>query len=325
MNATALFEEIIRRYAQEQETVLDPTQLQVGQSVYSPEGDEFMVLENAPDTTNVVLMPADQTGSPVPEGVQTVENPELATTYALQPQTGVTARVKAVIRKLKEKDKDDSGKEWGLYTSDGKKLLGRHPSEESARQQEEAIKAKGGSRLWAGYFDEDDPTFDDPPPEKDRTRAPGFALDSPQDPEFPEWAPGSGNPRVPRYDPMTYSQDTQTVAPQPSGPLMPNENPPRSERPLTRHLTRGGKLHADISDLAPYRESGSPLEEGPGWGNEEDALRIGESGYTEVMGDIRAMVDAGYSTIDVVLNIGELYPRDLGERVLSEARKKGIL
>lgn len=49
----------------------------------------------------------------------------------------------AVIRKCKEGD-SEKGKPWCLYTHDGSKLLGRHPTKESARQQEEAIKAQGG-------------------------------------------------------------------------------------------------------------------------------------------------------------------------------------
>lgn len=320
-----LFEEIIERYAQTEDAPLDPRQLQPGQSVYGPEGDEFVVLENPQDVPSTVLMPADQAGTPVPEGVQTVEETELATTYALQPATGLTARVKAVIRKLKEEDKDGSGKEWGLYTSDGKKLLGRHPSEESARDQEAAIKAKGGARILAGYADEDNPSFDDPPSETDLTRAPDFMEFGPQTTEPHNWAPGTGRPRQKRNDPTTYTERNKTKAPEPSGPVVPDDKPPRSDKPLTRHLTRGGALRPDISDLMPYRETSSPLEEGPGWDSEEDGLRFGESGYTEIMNDIKAMTEAGYQTVDVILNIGELYPRELGERVLSEARKRGVL
>lgn len=48
----------------------------------------------------------------------------------------------AVIRKCKAGDSEE-GKPWCLYTHDGSKLLGRHPSKESARKQESAIKAQG--------------------------------------------------------------------------------------------------------------------------------------------------------------------------------------
>jgi len=322
VRSEVIFHELVRRYSQTEQP-FDPSQLQVGQSVYGPEGNEYLVVENAPDTTNTVLMPADQAGAAVPEGVETLDSAELEMNYSLQPATGLATT--AVIKKLREEDKDGSGKEWGLYTSDGSKLLGRHETKEDALQQEKAIKAHGGSRIIAGYVDEDNPSFSDPPdPTTKQVRAPDFAHFGPQEPETPEWSPGSGGPRTPRYDPLTHSQDTQTSAPRPSGPVDPDDKPPRKERPLRPYLHEGA-LRMDIGELEPYRQSGSPLENGPGWDSEEDMLRIGESGYTDVMNDIRALVDGGYSTIDVILNIGELYPRDLGERVLSEARKKGII
>ena len=48
----------------------------------------------------------------------------------------------AVIRKCKKGDAEE-GKPWCLYMHDGSKLLGRHPSKESAEKQEAAIKAQG--------------------------------------------------------------------------------------------------------------------------------------------------------------------------------------
>lgn len=52
----------------------------------------------------------------------------------------------AVIRKCKPEDREE-GKPYCLYTHDGKKLLGRHPSKESARKQEEAIKANSSKKI----------------------------------------------------------------------------------------------------------------------------------------------------------------------------------
>jgi len=55
----------------------------------------------------------------------------------------------AVIKKCREQDLDDrpkSKQKWCLYTHDGKRLLGRHPSEEAAQKQERAIQVnKHGS------------------------------------------------------------------------------------------------------------------------------------------------------------------------------------
>ena len=53
----------------------------------------------------------------------------------------------AIIRKCKDGDAE-KGKPICLYSHEGK-LLGRHPSEESALKQERAIKAKGGSKHLA--------------------------------------------------------------------------------------------------------------------------------------------------------------------------------
>ena len=51
--------------------------------------------------------------------------------------------------------------------------------------------------------------------------------------------------------------------------------------------------------------------------NEEDVRR-----FTEAIQDMK---ECGYDTVDIVLNIGEMFPRDIGERVLAEARRKGVL
>jgi hypothetical protein len=58
----------------------------------------------------------------------------------------------AVIKKCKQSDQDDrpaSEQRWCLYSSDGKKLLGRHPSKEKALKQERAIQVRkhGSAKL----------------------------------------------------------------------------------------------------------------------------------------------------------------------------------
>lgn len=58
---------------------------------------------------------------------------------------------------------------------------------------------------------------------------------------------------------------------------------------------------------------------------EEDKFRIGDSGYVEVINCINSLVNDGYETVDIILKIGEEFPRDMGERVLSDARMQGIL
>jgi hypothetical protein len=51
----------------------------------------------------------------------------------------------AVIRECRSQDRDDrpaAQQRWCLYTSDGKKLLGRHPSKAKAMKQERAIQVR---------------------------------------------------------------------------------------------------------------------------------------------------------------------------------------
>lgn len=58
------------------------------------------------------------------------------------PPNNSNRLVQAVIRKCLKKDLDDrprSEQEWCLYTKDGDRLLGRHPSKEKAESQEKAI------------------------------------------------------------------------------------------------------------------------------------------------------------------------------------------
>lgn len=59
--------------------------------------------------------------------------------------------ITAVIKKCREQDIDPdrprSEQKVCLYTKDGTKLLGRHPSKESAEKQERAIQTRKHSRL----------------------------------------------------------------------------------------------------------------------------------------------------------------------------------
>lgn len=56
-----------------------------------------------------------------------------------------------------------------------------------------------------------------------------------------------------------------------------------------------------------------------------DGFRFGEDGYMEVMDAIVEMVENGYGVVDIMLNIGERFPREMATKVLEEARAQGIL
>jgi len=373
--STAALSEIFHRYSQELTTsVMDPSQLQVGQPLYDNTGKEFLVVENEPEKGNTVLMPADQQGAQVPEGVTSVDDMSIQTEYSVQPAEGATAARSAVIKKLKEEDKDSSkpAKEqvWGLYTHDGKKLLGRHPSEEAARQQEEAIKSKGGRRS-AGWADLADPYFElgrdttqkredwpdlnewernreddwirvpegkprrfDPshePNQELKTKGPDLSFNK-EESGIWEQEPGAPEDPPPVVPSFGQSQDMTNLDQRSRTSMIEDEKwrklidtwidmgPGKAKRYPGRSTEK--PREASHMDISPWMGEGDRVQTPK---EEEALLRIGEDGYGEIMQSIQAMVDCGYGTIDVILNIGELYPRDIGERVLAEARKKGIL
>lgn len=90
--------------------------------------------------------------------------------------------------------------------------------------------------------------------------------------------------------------------------------------PQTDQKIQSHRADVHMNLPAGYGGKASPSKE-----KDASGLRVGQEGYVDIMNSIRDMVDAGYDTVDVILNIGELYDRDMGERVLQEARERGIL
>ena len=96
--ALNIFEDFIRKHSQVQTTdqAMDPNQLQLGQMVYdNTTQDEYVVVEDDPATTHKVLMPSNQQGTTIPEGVKSVDDSELATSYTVQQDTSQTTAKKA--------------------------------------------------------------------------------------------------------------------------------------------------------------------------------------------------------------------------------------
>jgi len=148
MSDLSVFEELATRYAQalyETDVSVNPQEVQVGESIYDTYDNEYVVVENDSASPDTVLMPKEdlQMGGEIPTGIKSIPDYELSGQFTVQPTSGVSARRQAVIKKLDEKDKDPdkpADKQlWGLYTHDGKKLLGRHPTRESAEEQEKAV------------------------------------------------------------------------------------------------------------------------------------------------------------------------------------------
>ena len=96
-----VFDEIIRKYSQETQPQINPQETQMGQSVFDSTGKEYVIVEDDPTTTHKTLMPADQTSTgTVPEGVQTVDDTELMSEYALQSPTAPMAPVASLKANL---------------------------------------------------------------------------------------------------------------------------------------------------------------------------------------------------------------------------------
>lgn len=90
-----VFESIIKKYAQATPAdpnaqTLDPMSVQMGQSIYDTTGQEYIIVEDDPTTTYKTLMPADQQGQQVPEGVMTVDDSELSVDYSVQQPAGTS-------------------------------------------------------------------------------------------------------------------------------------------------------------------------------------------------------------------------------------------
>jgi hypothetical protein len=237
--AQDLSSETITPGSQTDSTTMDPAQLQPGQPVYSPEGKEFVVLNNPAGESQKVIMPSDQQGSQLPQGVTTVEDTELSSEYTLTSPTTET--------KLQAGREEPYG---GPCPVCGTSYIAscRCPS---WMHNLDAVKNGHGRTCANGH-----------------RVGNGVAVDA------------KGN----------------VVA-----------------------FKKKADIKADLPE--DYVPKGGPNDKK----RDTSGLRIGQEGFTEIMNSIEAMVDAGYNTVDVVLNIGEMYPRDIGERVLAEARQRGIL
>lgn len=59
--------------------------------------------------------------------------------------------------------------------------------------------------------------------------------------------------------------------------------------------------------------------------DDESGLTVGEGGFGDCMARLKELLSGGYEVVDIILTLGEEYPRELANKVLAEAREKGIL
>jgi len=265
--AQDLSTETVTPSSQTDSSTMDPSQLQPGQPIYSPEGDEFVVLNNPAGESQKVVMPSDQQGSQLPQGVTTLDDTELSTEYTLTSPSTET-KIQSSLR------------------PDVLQVL----LEDAAREKAQTTEmARAGKDLGYGFCKVCGATI------VNRCRC---------------------SSRV------THTVDSLMKG---HGDLCFNGHQVSGDLAIDAAGRKVSfkKTAAEHMNLpSGYAKS---ISTGEGKKTETAGLRIGQEGYVDIMTSIQDMVEAGYDTVDVVLNIGELYPRDLGERVLEEARERGIL
>jgi hypothetical protein len=284
----------------------------------------------------------------------------------------------SVIRKLKEEDKDPDkpadDQQWGLYSSDGSKLLGRHPSKEKALEQEQAIKAKGGSvfrEIYQRYAQTVDPTqlqigesvYDDTGAEhvvveNDPTKTNVVLMPADQAQQaVPEGVttveetdlgsytvqPTGGQTSARRTATEVDWADIQSAATDVlayvkgkdlSGLvealdylnfLLLGQLELPEDADIGTMFEQAGRRNSQVGVFAEFDKDIEMEVEDLDDLNEVDVSTPGESGYTEIIQDVKNMIADGVPVVDLILAVGEKYPRSIGEKVLADARSRGIL
>ena len=117
MRDFSVYESIIQKYAQDAQPKLDPKKVQPGETIFTPTGEDFTVLPNETPglTDEVMVMPVDQQGKPLPEGVKELTVSELST-FTTQPPAGQGVQ-KAVVAGIEEEAIVDVSEGRDGYTS----------------------------------------------------------------------------------------------------------------------------------------------------------------------------------------------------------------
>jgi len=280
-----VFESLITKYAQEDMTQLDPTQVQVGQPVYNRDGTEFVIIEDEEGTPDKVIMPADQKGKEVPEGVVTVNDSELSTSYSIQNPTGGPGGPVGPQTAHADTSEFLSGLKEAFVLPEFRKAINYKPthtikepySKEDVSSADDWMRMKDDSKTNIDNWHKMDKN-------KSKFKANNMCI-------------------LPEFKSFKLSlQDKQA-----------HFDTVKSTQEISEYTNEvNNKFKSEFKDVH------SALKE-------DDEFRIGESGYVEAIDSIQNMLDAGYQIVDVILNLGEMYPRETATRILEEARKKGIL
>lgn len=327
MKNTSIFEDLARHYAQQNppqenggqenpqdENGADPEQtnpgvdtdsLAQGQTIYDLAGIAYTVLEPTQDGKKQI-MPADQQGQQVPKGIKQVEDNDLASAYTMSPQasrkhaqdfgnacTNASDHIEVAVRELEPFANSTSSE---LDTSFANGYL--DPLTELAgflkleRMVSERMGKKSQSDLAINWND-----FDD------ILEAMKFAISNKDAKSLMEAAEDMVdlilmNVSVPVDTDISLGIPKEKVA-----EILP------------------AFRKAQMGDINSFHEP----QTFSGGKDDESGLNVGEGGFGECMARLKALVESDYEVVDIILTLGEEYPRELANKVLSEAREKGIL
>ena len=327
MKNTSIFEDLARHYAQQNppqedggqvnpqdETGADPEQtnpgvdtdsLAQGQTIYDLAGIAYTVLEPTQDGKKQI-MPADQQGQQVPKGIKQVEDNDLASAYTMSPQasrkmaqdfgnacSNASDHIEDAVREL-EPFANQSSSELDTSFANGyldplTELAGFLKLERMVSERMGKVSQSDLSMNWNDF--------------DDILNSMKFAIDNKDAKSLMEAAEDMVdlilmNVSVPVDTDISLGIPKEKVA---------------EVLPAFRK--------AQMGDINSFHEP-QTFSSGK---DDESGLTVGEGGFGDCMTRLKELLSGGYEVVDIILTLGEEYPRELANKVLSEAREKGIL
>ncbi len=338
-SGVSVFEEIITNYAGIKAQVygtdqpLDPTQLQVGQSVFNDAGEEFTVAEDPEGTTSKVLMSMNPDDPGTPQ-IQTIEDSELASSYNIQQGT----QMAETAEKRSQYEENSEVVDWDDVQSIAIDIRA-YASKKDMLGLTTAVEELTNVILSHMELPEG---LDMPPMVGKARMATKIARNLKRSKGSQRKTNGVSSDVLPEFvnTPDTNSKNSSKFKDKFKG-ILPEFKNVKFSKKNTRNTrntvtTRRRAFHEPVTHEDGFKSEfkevgpvGVPGEMGPS----ESLDLIGPSGpndndmigFRTIMEEVEEMVDGGFEVVDVILNIGEKFPREEGEKVLEAARSKGIL
>lgn len=310
----SIFTDLMEKYAQDQnpqdqtdteqvDPNVNPDAIQTGQTIYDTSGQEYIVLDpNESGQRNI--MPSDQQGQQIPTGVKTVNPDELSASYTTTPMTAKVAQdfansctqaadhIDEAVRTLQPFAQSESHE---LNTTFEKGYIDPLNELSGFLKLERRVVERDAHRI-AQELENADINWSD---FKDIMNDMNSAITEQDAKRLLESAEDMVNLILLH---ISMPEDVKVAA-------------PKMSKVLPQFKTaQSGELQ---SFHEPVRfDKAKDTEEG---------LAIGESGFTDCMTALKELVDGGYSSVDIVLTLGERFDRQLANKVLAEARSTGLL